>query len=106
MKHVGEEQQDATALLNDHAVIDYLLHHPEFFIRNSAVVEQMRVPHPVRGMVSLVEWHMARSRNYIAMLEENMDQLMDQAAVNEGLFYRLLHLQNRLACAERLADLL
>ena len=106
MKHVGEEQQDAAIALNDRAVADYLLQHPEFFIRNAAIVEQMRVPHPVRGMVSLVEWHMARSRNYIAMLEENMDQLMDQAAANEGLFYRLLHLQNRLACAESLDDLL
>lgn len=106
MKPIGEEQQEVASALNDRAVVDYLLQHPEFFIRNAAVVEQMRVPHPVRGMVSLVEWHMARSRNYIAMLEENMDQLMDQAAANEGLFYRLLHLQNRLACAESLDDLL
>ena len=85
MKHVGEEQQDAITTLNDGAVVDYLLQHPEFFIRNAAVVEQMRVPHPVRGMVSLVEWHMARSRNYIAMLEENMSQLMEQATANESL---------------------
>ena len=106
MKHVGEEQQDAITTLNDGAVVDYLLQHPEFFIRNAAVVEQMRVPHPVRGMVSLVEWHMARSRNYIAMLVENMSQLMEQATANESLFYRLLHLQNRLACAESLDDLL
>ncbi|HDG1704643.1 TPA: DUF484 domain-containing protein [Kluyvera ascorbata] len=106
MKHVGEEQQDAITTLNDGAVVDYLLQHPEFFIRNAAVVEQMRVPHPVRGMVSLVEWHMVRSRNYIAMLEENMSQLMEQATANESLFYRLLHLQNRLACAESLDDLL
>ena len=49
---------------------------------------------------------MARSRNYIAMLEENMSQLMEQATANESLFYRLLHLQNRLACAESLDDLL
>ncbi|MFV0261086.1 MAG: DUF484 domain-containing protein [Kluyvera sp.] len=106
MKSVGEEQQDVIATLNDSAVVDYLLQHPEFFIRNAAAVEQMRVPHPVRGMVSLVEWHMARSRNYIATLEESMGQLMEQATANEGLFYRLLHLQNRLACAESLDDLL
>lgn len=106
MKHIGEEQQDAMTTLDDSAVVEYLLQHPEFFIRNAAVVEQMRVPHPVRGMVSLVEWHMARSRSYIAMLEENVGQLMEQATANEGLFYRLLNLQNRLACAESLDDLL
>jgi hypothetical protein len=30
-------------------VVDYLLQHPEFFIRNAALVEHIRVPHPVRG---------------------------------------------------------
>ena len=106
MKHVGEEQQEALSALDDRAVVDYLLQHPEFFIRNAAVVEQMRVPHPVRGTVSLVEWHMARARNHIHTLEENMSLLMEQATANEGLFYRLLHLQNRLASAESLDDLL
>jgi len=57
----------------------------------------MRVPHPVRGTVSLVEWHMARARNHINQLEENMTLLMEQASANEGLFYRLLKLQGRLA---------
>jgi Uncharacterized protein conserved in bacteria len=106
MKQVGEEQQEALSALDDRAVVDYLLQHPEFFIRNAAVVEQMRVPHPVRGTVSLVEWHMARARNHIHTLEENMSLLMEQATANEGLFYRLLHLQNRLASAESLDDLL
>jgi Uncharacterized protein conserved in bacteria len=106
MKHVGEEQQEALSALDDRAVVDYLLQHPEFFIRNAAVVEQMRVPHPVRGTVSLVEWHMARARNHISVLEGNMALLMEQATANEGLFYRLLHLQNRLASAESLDDLL
>ncbi|XNM69393.1 DUF484 family protein [Escherichia coli] len=106
MKHVGEEQQDAITTLNDGAVVDYLLQHPEFFIRNAAVVEQMRVPHPVRGMVSLVEWHMARSRNYIAMLEEEHEPADGAGNGERKPAYRLLHLQNRLACAESLDDLL
>ena len=46
--------------LDDRAVVDYLQRNPEFFIRNAQAVEAMRVPHPVRGTVSLVEWHMAR----------------------------------------------
>ncbi len=71
-----------------------------------ASVEQMRVPHPVRGTVSLVEWHMARSRNHINQLEENMTLLMEQASTNEGLFYRLLHLQARLASAHSLDEFL
>jgi len=106
MKHIGEEQQEPLAELDDQAVAEYLLHHPEFFIRNARLVEQMRVPHPVRGTVSLVEWHMARSRNHINVLEENMTLLMEQASANEGLFYRLLRLQSRLASASSLEEML
>jgi uncharacterized protein YigA (DUF484 family) len=72
MKQPGEELQESLTELDDRAVVDYLLRHPEFFIRNARVVEQMRVPHPVRETVSLVEWHMARSRNHINHLEENI----------------------------------
>ncbi|KNC92671.1 DUF484 domain-containing protein [Trabulsiella odontotermitis] len=106
MKHVGEEQQDVVTSLDDRAVVEYLLQHPEFFIRNAQSVEQMRVPHPVRGTISLVEWHMARARHHISTLEENISLLMAQATTNESLFYRLLHLQTRLASAESLDDML
>ena len=90
MKPIGEEQQEVASALNDRAVVDYLLQHPEFFIRNAAQVEHLRVPHPVRGTISLVEWHMMRARNHIHVLEENMSLLMEQAVANESLFQRLL----------------
>jgi len=106
MKQPGEELQKSLTELDDRAVVDYLLRHPEFFIRNARVVEEMRVPHPVRGTVSLVEWHMARARNHINHLEENISLLMEQATSNEGLFYRLLHLQSRLASASSLDEFL
>ncbi len=64
------------------------------------------MPHPVRGTVSLVEWHMARARNHIHVLEENMALLMEQAIANEGLFYRLLYLQRSLTAASSLDDML
>ncbi|STT19269.1 Uncharacterized protein conserved in bacteria [Klebsiella pneumoniae] len=43
MKPIGEEQQEVASALNDRAVVDYLLQHPEFFIRNAAQVEHLRV---------------------------------------------------------------
>ncbi|XNM45832.1 DUF484 domain-containing protein [Escherichia coli] len=64
------------------------------------------MPHPVRGTVSLVEWHMARARNHIHVLEENMALLMEQAIANEGLFYRQLYLQRSLTAASSLDDML
>ena len=106
MKQPGEELQETLTEMDDRAVVDYLLRHPEFFIRNARVVEEMRVPHPIRGTVSLVEWHMARSRNHINHLEENISLLMEQATSNESLFYRLLHLQSRLASASSLDEFL
>ncbi|MFO3906991.1 DUF484 domain-containing protein [Enterobacter hormaechei] len=106
MKQPGEELQETLTEMDDRAVVDYLLRHPEFFIRNARVVEAMRVPHPIRGTVSLVEWHMARARNHINHLEENISLLMEQATSNEGLFYRLLHLQSRLASASSLDEFL
>ena len=106
MKPIGEEQQEVTSALNDRAVVDCLLQHPEFFIRNAAQVEHLRVPHPVRGTISLVEWHMMRARNHIHVLEENMSLLMEQAVAHESLFQHLLQLHTRLAAAESLDDML
>ena len=106
MKRSEEELQEVQMALDDRAVVDYLLKNPEFFIRNARAVEAIRVPHPVRGSVSLVEWHLARARNHIHQLEENMSLLVEQAGANESLFYRLLSLQSRMAAADSLDDML
>lgn len=55
MKQPGEELQETLTELDDRVVVDYLIKNPEFFIRNARAVEAIRVPHPVRGTVSLVE---------------------------------------------------
>ncbi|BDH47634.1 DUF484 family protein [Salmonella enterica subsp. enterica serovar Choleraesuis] len=107
MKNIGEKQPSETVTeLNDRTVGDYLLNNPDFFMRNARLVEQLRVPHPVRESVSLVEWHMARARHRIGCLEENMDLLIEQASENEALFYQLLRLQGRLIAADSLQEML
>ncbi|CNJ91123.1 DUF484 domain-containing protein [Yersinia aldovae] len=102
----SEEQALAGIELDDDAVMQYLLQNPDFFIRNARLVEQMHIPHPVRGTVSLVEWQLGRQRNQIGQLEEEITLLMEQAGLNEVLFNRLLQLQNNLAAASSLQDLL
>lgn len=102
MKHL----EDPLVALDDQTVVQYLSQHPDFFMRNARQVEQMRVPHPVRGSVSLVEWHLARQRHHITQLEEEVTALMEQARANETLFAQLLHLQAELANANSLQDLL
>lgn len=105
MKQVGE-QQDALPELDDNTIVDYLQRNPDFFIRNAQQVEMLQVPHPIRGTVSLVEWHLARQRNHIKTLEESIGQLLSQAEINEALFCRLLQLQGSLASASSLQEML
>ena len=105
MKQVGEEQQELASELNDRAVVDYLLQHPEFFIRNAALVGICRCR--IRYVVRSRWWNgMARARNHINVLEENMTLLMAQATANESLFQRLFDLQTRLAAADSLDEML
>lgn len=101
-----DRQPESQTELNDAQVAEYLLQNPDFFIRNARMAEQMRVPHAVRGSVSLVEWHMVRQRNHIHDLEEEITLLMEQASANEVLFSRLLALQGDLATADSLQELL
>ncbi|MFJ5484560.1 DUF484 domain-containing protein [Pectobacterium actinidiae] len=105
MKNV-EEQAEREIALSDEMVLQFLQQNPDFFIRNARPVEQMRIPHPVRGTVSLVEWQLARQRNHITQLEEEITLLMEQAGANEVLFNRLLGLQTELASADSLTDML
>ncbi|MEC5319178.1 DUF484 domain-containing protein [Brenneria populi subsp. brevivirga] len=105
MKNV-EEQAERQIALNDEMVVQFLQQNPDFFIRNARQIEQMRIPHPVRGTVSLVEWQLARQRHHITQLEEEITLLMEQAGVNESLFNRLLGLQTELAAADSLTDML
>lgn len=109
MKTVVEPQQAGTGgeiLPDDRSVSEYLLQNPDFFIRNARQVEQMIVPHPIRGTVSLVEWQLARQRNHIQELEEEITLLMQQASANQQLFDRLFELQGRLASAPSLYEML
>lgn len=105
MKQVSE-QADSAQTLDDVQVVRYLLTHPDFFIRNARSVEQMVVPHPVRGCVSLLEWQLGRQRAHIQQLEEKITRLMEHASTNEPLFNRLLRLQSDLAAADSLQELL
>lgn len=105
MKQVGE-QQGVQPELDDSIIVDYLQRNPDFFMRNAQQVEMLQVPHPIRGTVSLVEWHLARQRNHINTLEESIGQLLSQAETNEALFCRLLQLQGSLASASSLQEML
>lgn len=92
--------------LDETKVIEYLLQHPDFFIHHKHLIEQMRIPHPVRGAVSLVEWQLERQRHRINQLSKENACFVEQATTNEVLFNQLLVLQRYLFGAVDLEDLL
>ncbi|MWN90013.1 DUF484 family protein [Gilliamella sp. Pra-s65] len=99
-------KKPSSAKLNDEIVAQYLIDNPDFFIRNARHVEYMRVPHPVRGIISLPEWNMARQRNKINQLECEISLLMEHASANELLFNQLMDLQIELIKSQDLNQLI
>ncbi|SLM64965.1 MULTISPECIES: DUF484 domain-containing protein [Dickeya] len=100
------EEQVERQELTDDQVLAYLHRHPDFFIHHAREAQTLRVSHPVRGCVSLVEWQLARQRQRITYLEEEIHLLTEQASRNEALFNQLLQLQLTLSSATSLQDLL
>ncbi|OTQ32088.1 hypothetical protein B6D19_06590 [Gilliamella apicola] len=88
--------------LNDEIVSQYLNDNPDFFIRNASLIENMRIPHPIRGGISLPEWQMARQRNKISHLEAEITLLMEYARSNELLFNQFMDLQSQIFKADDL----
>lgn len=95
-----------SADLDDQTVAEYLQNHPEFFLRNALQVEQMKVPHPVIGAVSLPEWIMNRQRIQLQQLEQDILFIVEQARENQQLFDQLLVLIIELATAGSLSEML
>lgn len=91
--------------LNDEMISQYLIDNPDFFIRNASHIENMHIPHPIRGGISLPEWQMARQRNKISNLESEITLLMEYARSNELLFNQFMDLQSQIFKANDLNEL-
>ncbi|WP_392562594.1 DUF484 family protein [Orbus sturtevantii] len=105
-KKVVTRNKTNNVLLNDELVSEYLIHNPDFFIHHAKQIEEMKIPHPIRGVMSLSEWQLARQRNKIRQLESEITLLMEHACSNEQLFDSLMALQNKLLLSNDLNDLL
>ncbi|KDM92122.1 DUF484 family protein [Photobacterium galatheae] len=87
---------DEAAPLNHQAVVAFLASHPDFFLHQPELLEQLRLPHPERGTVSLVERQMERLRQKVSELEKQIDTMMLVAASNSTLFTTFAKAQQRL----------
>lgn len=88
-------QQQAEALTAE-VVAEYLKDHPDFFQHRSQLVEQLSLPDSQAGTVSLVHIQMARQRQRIEELEEEITTLMSLAANNDRTFHEFMALQEQL----------
>ncbi|GGI88190.1 DUF484 family protein [Shewanella gelidii] len=84
---------------------EYLLDNPEFFCRYPELVLAMRLPHPERGTVSLVEKRQEQLRSRVQQLEEEITALMGAAYRNEQIYMFNTELSFKLLECKTLAEL-
>lgn len=77
---------EASDLLNDELIVNYLQDNPDFFQRNGELLTSLRLADNNRGVVSLVERQQQQLRQKVHGLEEEITQLMNIAQHNENLF--------------------
>ncbi|MFM2480716.1 DUF484 family protein [Celerinatantimonas sp. YJH-8] len=94
-----------TELLDDEQVAEYLQHQPDFFNRYPQLATQLRIPHPQRGTVSLVELNLSRLRDKVQTLESEITDLMAVASHNERIFRVYVDLLPLLMRSQSLAEL-
>ena len=81
----------------DAAIAEYLHQHPDFFVRNDALLGSLRLPHARSGAaVSLVERQVEVLREKNQLLETKLAELVAVARANEQLVDRIHGFTRRL----------
>ena len=86
-----------SSLIAEDQVADYLLGHPEFFERHSAVLARLRLTHQ-RGSaaISLVERQVLVLRDKHAVLEKKLHELIENGRTSDAIAERVHRLTRRL----------
>lgn len=96
-------QLEADALTAE-VVAEYLRDHPDFFKQRPELVDRLVLPGQESGSVSLVHVQMARQRQRIEELEEEITTLMSLAANNDRTFHEFMDLQEQVLKCECISD--
>ncbi|WP_165312592.1 DUF484 family protein [Vibrio ziniensis] len=96
-------QLEADALTAE-VVAEYLKDNPDFFKHRPELVDRLSLPSQQSGSVSLVHVQMARHRQRIEDLEEEITSLMSLAASNDRTFHEFMDLQEQILKCEYFAD--
>lgn len=88
--------------LDEALIAEYLRCHPDFFLRQRALVAELRIPHDVRPARSLIEYQMQVLRDETAQLGARLDELLRIARSNDRLMEQLHRLTLELLDADSL----
>lgn len=91
--------------IDESQVLEYLARYPEFFLRHALLLDRVRLTHPRKGAISLVELQLDRQRERIDQLEQEISELMGMAAQNERLFRVFAEIYVELFACHNLFDL-
>jgi uncharacterized protein YigA (DUF484 family) len=72
--------------------VTYLRAHPEFFNRHLDLLDTLRIPHPCRPAVSLMERQLLRTRECNTQLQNKLTELVEVAQENGYLISRMQRL--------------
>jgi uncharacterized protein YigA (DUF484 family) len=88
--------------VSEAAVRDYLEQHRDFFERNSALLDQLELPHAAGGAVSLVERQVSRLRQKELKMQRQLNELVDVARDNDRLSAKIHEMTLQLLAANDL----
>ncbi len=90
--------------LNAEQVEDYLHEHPDFFHNHLKLLENLSIPHPSGGAVSLISKQLEIFRSKHHELENQLNALIDIARENDTSFGRMHELTLALMEAKNIED--
>jgi uncharacterized protein YigA (DUF484 family) len=89
---VSEEQETLETPDFEREAVAWLRDHPEFFTHHPELVEELRIPHPCRPAVSLLEYQNRLLREHVQRLHDKLMELVNIARDNDRLAERVQRL--------------
>jgi len=93
-------------LPDEQQVADYLISHPDFFLENDLLLNDLKIPHESGGAISLVERQVALLRDKNQHFEDRLRDMVDAVHDNQRLHDSLQRLSINLFAADSLDDIL
>lgn len=87
MKDAQIKSHSHPVATSDEDVVNYLKKHPAFFQQHHQLLEQLELPHEIEGTVSLIERQLTLLRDKNDRYQQQLADLVQNAANSESLFH-------------------